>query len=96
MDFNQYLQLGMAFILVLGLMGLFGFLMKKLNHLQSGAMGKNNRLRIIEQRMIDPKSKAVLLQCDTREYLVMTSPTGNIVLEAGMKAPKQPKKEEAA
>ena len=90
MDSSQYLQLILAFILVMGLMGLLSIILRKMNAYQSGMTGKSNRLKIVEQRMIDTKHKAVILRCDNKDHLVIISQNGNTVtVETGITPPKE-------
>lgn len=83
MDLNQYIQLALAFVFVMALMGLLSFILKKMNAVQSGMNGKSNRLKIVEQRMIDTKHKAVILRCDDKDHLVILSQSGNTVVVNG-------------
>lgn len=87
MDLSQYLQLGLALIIVLGLMALLSFILKKVNMAQSGINGKNNRLKIVEQRMIDPKNKLMIIRCDDKDHLVISGQNGNTVIKTDMDIP---------
>jgi flagellar protein FliO/FliZ len=81
------MQFAIALIIVLALMGLLGILMKKMNAFQSGIGGRNNRLQIIEQRIIDSKSKAVIIRCDDKDHLVVIGQQAQIVVKADMDKP---------
>lgn len=95
METSQYIQLILAFILVMGLMGLLSIILRKMNAFQSGINGKSNRLKIIEQRMIDTKHKAVILRCDDKDHLVILSQNGDTVaIETGIKPPKETHKKD--
>ena len=95
METNQYLQLAFAFILVMALMGILALILKKMNAFQSGMTGKSNRLKIVEQRMIDTKHKAVIVRCDNKDHLVIVSQNGNtVIVQSGMTAPKEDNKKE--
>ena len=95
MDNSHYIKLVVAFILVMGLMGLLSLILRKLNAFQSGMSGGSNRLKIVEQRMIDTKHKAVILRCDNKDHLVIISQNGNTVcLEAGITPPKDTNKKD--
>ena len=89
METDQYLQLAFGFILVMALMGILALILKKMNAFQSGMTGKSNRLKIVEQRMIDTKHKAVIIRCDNKDHLVIVSQNGNTVtVETGITPPK--------
>jgi flagellar protein FliO/FliZ len=88
MDVNQYIKLVLALGVVLLLMWLFSLILRKINHAQSGISGGNNRLKIVEQRMIDPKHKVAIVRCDDKDHLVLLSQNGNTVIKADIDAPK--------
>lgn len=94
MDFTQYIQLGLALVFVLALMGLLSFVLKKVNYAQSGMMGKNNRIQIVEQRMIDSKHKVAIVRCDDKDHLVMMGQNGNTVIKADMTIPPEKSKKD--
>jgi flagellar protein FliO/FliZ len=86
MDIGQYLQLAVGLIIVLGLMGLFAFLMNYLNRTRAGLVGGAARLKIVEYKMIDPKHKAVILKRDEVEHLILLSQNGQpAILETNIK-----------
>ncbi len=88
MDLQYYLQFIVAFAFVLALMGLLYFILKKLNEVQSGVKGTNNRIKIMEHRMIDSKTKAVILRCDEKDHLVILGQNGNTVVKTDLQSPK--------
>jgi len=88
LDLQYYLQFIVAFAFVLALMGLLYFILKKLNEVQSGVKGTNNRIKIMEHRMIDSKTKAVILRCDEKDHLVILGQNGNTVVKTDLQSPK--------
>jgi flagellar protein FliO/FliZ len=88
LDLHYYIQFAAAFAFVLALMGLLYFILKKLNEVQSGVKGTNNRIKIMEHRMIDNKTKAVILRCDDKDHLVILGQNGNTVVKTDLKTPK--------
>lgn len=80
----NYLQFAAALLIVLALMGLFGMALKRLNLMQSGIHGKSNRIKIIEQRMIDSRHKVAIVRCDDKDHLVIMGQNGNTVIKADM------------
>jgi flagellar protein FliO/FliZ len=53
-----------------------------------GNLGGKRRLSVVEYAMLDGKSRLVLVRRDTTEHLLVLSPTGAVVVEAGI--PNQP------
>jgi flagellar protein FliO/FliZ len=88
METTYYIQVGLAFVLVLALMGLLSFILKKVNYAQSGMMSKDSRLKIVEQRMIDSKTKVAIIRCDDKDHLVVLGQNSTIVVETDLKKPK--------
>lgn len=86
MELADYLKFFFALLFVLSLMGGLAFLMKKFGLTQGGnfASGKR-RLKIIESLALDPKHKAVLIQRDDQEHLVILSHSGDTVIETNIK-----------
>lgn len=87
MTLEDYLRFAAALIFVLALMGLVGWVMRRLNNAQQGFSMKDKRLSVIEQKMIDPRHKLVLIRRDDKEHLVILSQNGNTVIETGIKPP---------
>ena len=91
MDWINYLQFAAALGIVLALMGLLAFALKRLNLAQSGIHGKGNRIKIIEQRMIDSRHKVAIIRCDDKDHLVILGQNGNTVIKADMDIPSEGK-----
>lgn len=87
MTFNSYIQFAIALLFVLALMGLLTLIIKKVNQAQSGLMGKKNRLKIVEQRLIDSKHKIAIIRCDDTEHLVVISQNSSNIIETNIKTP---------
>ncbi len=85
MDLTDYLRFAGALAVVLALMGLLAFALKKLG--LSGAtsmLGAPKRLKVIEVLPLDPRRKAVLIQRDDKQHLVILGPTGETIVETGI------------
>ena len=83
MDWTDYLRFIAALLFVLALMGGLWLLLKRLG--LSGmqmANGQQRRLRIVEALPIDARRRAVILQRDNRQHLVILGPTGETVIES--------------
>lgn len=93
-DFSQILQLLAALGFVLALMGGLAFLVRRLG--LAGALpqpvGKKKSLKIIEVLPLDSRRKAVLLQREDKQHLVILGPNGETVVESNIKAPDSKKK----
>lgn len=62
--------LSLAF--VLGLVLALGWVMRRWDMSKlAGKMQQGRRLQLCEQLYLDPRRKAVILQCDAQEYLVV-------------------------
>lgn len=96
MDYQDYLKFFFALIFVLALMGGLAYILKRLGLSQDGlsTIGKNKdkRLKIVESLALDTRRKAVLIQRDDQEHLVLLSASGETVVETNIKAPKEVKK----
>ena len=93
MTIEDYIRYASALILVLALMGILAVIVRKMNGLQnSGFMGRQPRLNIIEQRAIDSRHKMVLVRRDAVEHLIILSNTGETVVETGITPPITPEK----
>lgn len=86
MHWTDYLRFVMAFVFVIGLMGGFYLILKKLNLGMTQPSSGKRRLRIVESLMLDSRHRAVILQRDDKEHLVILSPTGETVIETRIEA----------
>lgn len=93
MNYADYLKFLFALIFVLSLMGGLAYVLKRFGLTQNGIspMGSKSkkRLRIVEILPLDGKRKAVLIQRDLTQHLVLLSSTGETVVETNIKAPKE-------
>ncbi len=92
MTYQDYLKFVFALIFVISLMGGLSLLLKRFGFGQGGLGAmispKNKRLKVIEITPIDPKHKAVLLQRDDIQHLVLFGANGDTVIETNIKAPQ--------
>ena len=95
MGYQDYLKFLFALIFVLSLMGGLAYLLKRLGLSQNGpsTLGKKQtkRLKIVETLSLDARRKAILIQRDNTEHLVVLSASGETVVETNIKAPKDSK-----
>jgi len=75
------LRVILSFGLVLGLIGLFGFALKRfVNRNPNWLKQPQGRIKIVETRMLDARKKLVLIRLDDRDHLVLLSPQGDTLI----------------
>ncbi|MDD9899568.1 MAG: flagellar biosynthetic protein FliO [Alphaproteobacteria bacterium] len=87
MTFDAYmlLKFAVAFALVMSLMFLLSWFVKRLGLGSSVvAPGAKRRLKIVEFLPVDHRRKLVLLRRDDKEHLVLLGPSGETVVETGI------------
>lgn len=74
-----------ALLFVLGLMGGLALALKKLGVNQPGFAGRGNkRLKLVEALPLDARRKALILQCDEAQHLVIIGPQGETLVQANI------------
>lgn len=79
MDGDSYLRFILALVLVLGLLALAAFLLRR-----SGIapkLGRSRRLSAVESLPIGPKHRLLLVRRDNVEHLLLLGPQGDLVVE---------------
>ncbi len=67
---------------VLALMGGLALVLKKLGLSNPGIAGRGDkRMKLIEVLPLDARRKAVILECDGEQHLVLLSPAGDTVVK---------------
>ena len=85
MDFDLYLRFALALILVLGLIALLAWLLRRFG--MGVKLTKGRRLGVSEVQMLGPRHKLMLIRRDDVEHLVIVGPATETVVESGIKAP---------
>ena len=85
MDFDLYLRFALALILVLGLIALLAWMLRRFG--MGMKMSKGRRLGVSEVQMLGPRHKMMLVRRDEVEHLVILGPAGETVVETGIKPP---------
>lgn len=89
MDYQDYLKFFAALVLVLSLMGGLAFILKRFGFGQSGMISpKNKRLKILEILPLDARRKAMIIQRDDTQHLVILGSSGETIVETDIKKPK--------
>jgi len=85
MDFDLYLRFALALILVLGLIALLAWLLRRFG--MGVKMTKGRRLGVTEVQMLGPRHRLMLIRRDDVEHLVIVGPASETVVESGIKRP---------
>ena len=88
MDAMTALRALASLLVVLGLMGAMVVLLRRHGHrLQNFGIapaGAANRLKVLETRAIDARTRLVLIQRDNQEHLLLLTPAGATVVETAI------------
>ncbi|MBX2835060.1 MAG: flagellar biosynthetic protein FliO [Micavibrio sp.] len=83
----EYLRMFAALLFVLGLMGGFALIVKKLGlgGVQAQNITAKKRLKLIESMQIDARRRVVIIQRDDIQHLLMIGANGETVIETDIK-----------
>ncbi|GJL84386.1 MAG: hypothetical protein DHS20C02_01610 [Micavibrio sp.] len=92
-ELPQILRLVLALAFVLALMGGLALLLKRFG-LSTGMKTSNGvkRLKVIEALPLDARHRAILLERDDKQHLVILGPNGETVVENDIKPKKSNEK----
>lgn len=85
---TQLLRFIAALIFVLALMGGLSLVMRRINGRLPASGLRKKRLRIVEILPLDGRRKAVILQRDDKEHLVILGANGETLVESGIESPQ--------
>ena len=81
MELFDYIRIGFSLIAVLGLIGLSASLAKRAGLGEFTLSAQNQkRLKIVSSLRLDAKRRAIILQCDSTEHLIITGGDQDIVV----------------
>lgn len=82
MDLNTYVTFAIALLAVIALIYLVAWVMGRIGvvHRMAGRPGKERRLRVKESLALDAKRRAVILDCDGSEHLVVLGANSELSL----------------
>lgn len=88
MAFDTYLRFLLALLLVLGLIVLLAWFLRRFGF--GGAMQPNakRRLQVVETAAIGPRHRLLLVRRDRTEHLLLLGPGGDTVVERGITRPQ--------
>jgi len=89
MDAPDYIKFAAALVFVLSLMGGLAYVLKRIGPGGRGGLISTGRrrLKIIETLPLDARRKAILIERDNRQHLVIIGPSGETVVETNIPAP---------
>ncbi len=90
MELTDYFRFFLALVFVLGLIGVFAVLGRRMGLGFPSAAVKpsaERRIGVVEVAPLDGRRKLVLVRRDDVEHLLVVSPTRETVIESGIKAP---------
>jgi flagellar protein FliO/FliZ len=84
MEYETYLRFALALLLVLGLIAIFAWALRRFGF--GGALRADNRrrLQILETTPLGPRHRLVLIRRDQMEHLLLLGPQGDLVVERGI------------
>ncbi len=84
MDFDLYLRFALALILVLGLIALLAWVLRRFG--MGVKMTRGRRLGVVEVQMLGPRHRLMLIRRDEIEHLVIVGPASETIVESGIPA----------
>lgn len=92
-DVDQVLRFALALLFVLGLIGAFALLGRRMGfapRVTSPVTGRSRRrLGVVEILSVDAKRKLLLIRRDDREHLILLGAGQDLVIEAGLVPPAE-------
>jgi|JI10StandDraft_1071094.scaffolds.fasta_scaffold135609_5 flagellar protein FliO/FliZ len=84
MDYDSYLRFALALLLVLGLIAILAWLLRRFG--MGGALrtASQRRLQVVETTPLGPRHRLVLIRRDRVEHLLLLGPQGDVVVERGI------------
>jgi flagellar protein FliO/FliZ len=84
MAFDSYLQFILALLLVLGLIALLAWALRRFGLGGTLRPGSQRRVQIVEATPVGPRHRLLLVRRDRVEHLLLLGPQGDIVVESGI------------
>ncbi len=90
MELTDYFRFFLALVFVLSLIGLLAWLARRLGAFPGIPMRASSarRIRMVESVSLDARRRAVLIQRDDVEHLILLGPTSETVIETGIQPPR--------
>jgi flagellar protein FliO/FliZ len=90
MEFSSYIRFLLALVFVIGLIGVFAVIARRMGLGFPNTVIKksaNRRLSIEEAMPLDGRRKIVLIRRDNTEHLILLGPNSETIVENNIKAP---------
>lgn len=88
MDLDLYFRFSLALVFVIALFVALALLLRRFGFgTTMNASARKRRLSIVEVAALDAKRRLVLVRRDEVEHLLLLSPTGDAVVETGVRSP---------
>jgi flagellar protein FliO/FliZ len=87
---DSYPRYLVSLIFVLGLIGLFAWLLRRFGPPARLRGPGRRRLSIVEILPVDARRRLVLLRRDGKEHLILLGQTQDLVIESGIEPPSEP------
>ncbi|WP_374377189.1 flagellar biosynthetic protein FliO [Dongia sp.] len=84
MEFDTYLRFILALLLVLGLIAILAWVLRRFGFGGMVRANSRRRLQVLETTPIGPRHRLVLVRRDAVEHLVLLGPQGDVVVERGI------------
>ncbi|WP_374372795.1 flagellar biosynthetic protein FliO [Dongia sp.] len=81
---SEYLRFVLALILVLGLILLLAWALRRFGLGGMARPGGKKRLKVVDSIAAGPRHRLVLVRRDQTEHLLLLGPTGDLVIESGI------------
>jgi flagellar protein FliO/FliZ len=86
-NYDSYPRYLVSLVFVLGLIGLFAWLLRRFGLPARFRVPGRHRLSIIEIAPLDARRRLVLLRRDNTEHLILLGPNQDLVIETGIVPP---------
>jgi flagellar protein FliO/FliZ len=87
-NYDAYPRYLAALVFVLGLIGVFAWLLRRFGPPARFRVSGRHRLSIVEIAPIDARRRLVLLRRDDTEHLILLGQTQDLVIETGIAPPR--------
>ena len=94
MEVEKLINTFLALVFVLALMGILAIAAKKMGLNNTGRNRAGKRLKVVETLSLDSKRRAMILQCDEKQHLVILSQNGETVVDNEIPVPDEPKEKD--